>query len=195
MREMEFEQPLLTLRPKFLPVVTLLSQIPAQIFVTIWAAGCGAMCVIFAPFAFPVIPSWLQPSDGTESLTGYRLAFIAPIVIFALLFFFGVPLVGYLRKRRVYAKTEYRFFRNSLEYYEGFFTVERKTINYQAITEITVREGPIQRMYGLGSLVLSTAATGTQTGASRSGIILADLEEPEKVYRQVRELMPMHRST
>jgi membrane protein YdbS with pleckstrin-like domain len=183
---MEYEQPLLTLRPKFLSIATLLSLIPIQLFLTIWA---GLFCGGFVSFPLQVIPFLQQQPEGTEVPPEFLLTCLGPIGFFALLAFFGVPIIGYLSKKRRYAMTEYRFFPTSLEYYEGFFTVERKTIDYRVITEIIVRKGPVQRMYGLGSLVLSTAATSTGSGASRSGIVLADLESPEKLYHQVRGFM------
>lgn len=188
---MEIEQPLFTLRPKFVPIVALLSQIPVQIIITLLLTPfCGIATVI----SLEMISFLLQLSGAMDTLTRFQVPGLLPFAIFALLFFFGVPIVGYLSKWRTYRKTEYRFFRTSLEYYEGFFTLERKIIDYQAIAEITVSEGPVQQKYGLGSLKLSTAATGRESGASRSGIRLDDIENPRTIYRKVRELMRTQRS-
>jgi len=45
-------------------------------------------------------------------------------------------------------------------------------------------------MYGLGMIILSTPATGSEgTGRARSGIRVADIENPDLVYSQVKELV------
>lgn len=186
---MEIEQPLLTMRPKFVPILGLLSQIPIQIYFTIVASIFSFFIV---SFPFQTLTSFLQTSDDAQALTGFRVPILVPVIVIALFDLIVLPITGYLLMRRRYAMTEYRFFRSNLEYYEGFFTIERKTIDYQAIAEITVREGPLQQKFGLGRLELSTTATGTESGVSRSGIELSDLEEPQKAYRQVRELMRKH---
>ena len=164
---------------------SLLSIIPLQLFFTVWAGGfCGG----FVAFPLGLIPM-IQAPPGTEMAAEYFLTCLAPVAFFAVPAFFGVPIVAYWSKKRRYAKPEYRFFPTSLEYYEGFFTVEQKTIDYRVITEVTVRKGPIQRMYGLGDLFLSTPATGTVAGASRSGAVLSDIEHPDELYQQVRGLI------
>jgi len=110
-------------------------------------------------------------------------------VFFGCLFFFGIPLLVYTAKKRTYAQTEYRFFRNRLEYAEGFWTAENKTIKYDKITETAMRRGIIQRKYGLGTIFLATPATGFQQGRAMSGIRIRDVEEPEKVYEAVEKLI------
>ncbi|MFQ5695178.1 MAG: hypothetical protein ACE5HB_04240 [Terriglobia bacterium] len=41
----------------------------------------------------------------------------------------------------------------------------------------------------LGTVVLSTPATGISRGRARSGIQVRDIENPDQVYRQVKELI------
>ena len=44
-------------------------------------------------------------------------------------------------------QAEYRFFPTSLEYHQGFFTVEQETIDYRAITVSPgAKDGSIARM-------------------------------------------------
>ena len=77
-----------------------------------------------------------------------------------------------------------------MEYYEGFFSVEEKTIRYKSITEVYLRKGVFQKMYGLGTIVLSTPATGSQgANHSRSGIRVVDIENPDRVYTKIKELI------
>ncbi len=160
------------LRPRFVGWVTVLSLLPIQLFLTVWGAGffggfgLGAVKALNLP-----LPPWFT------------------FVFFGCLFFFGIPLLVYTAKKRTYVQTEYRFFRDRLEYAEGFWTAENKTIKYDKITETAMRRGIIQRKYGLGTIFLATPATGFRQGRAMSGIRIRDVEEPEKVYDAVEKLI------
>lgn len=172
-REPDSEEPLLVLRPRFIGWVTTLSLLPIQLFMTIWGAlflgGFSRLAV--EGFDLP-LPPWVT------------------FVFFGCLFFFGIPLIVYSAKKKTYAQTEYRFFRNRLEYAEGFWTAENKTIKYDKVTETAMRRGIIQRKYGLGTIFLSTQATGFQKGrVAMSGIRIRDIEQPEKVYEAVEKMI------
>lgn len=163
---------LFVLRPRFIGWVTALSVLPIQIFMTIWGALFLGGFSMFAVNGLGLpLPQWV------------------PFVFFAALFFFGVPLVVYNAKNRTYAKTEYRFYRDRLEYAEGFWTAENKTIGFSNVTETALRRGVVQRRYGLGTVFLATPATGFQHGKAHSGIRICDIEEPEKVYAAIQELV------
>jgi membrane protein YdbS with pleckstrin-like domain len=152
--------------------VAALSVLPIQLFLTVWGAGfCGGFGLAAVKALHLPLPPWFT------------------FVFFGCLFFFGIPLVVYTAKKRTYAQTEYRFFGNRLEYAEGFWTAENKTIKYDKVTETAVRRGIIQRKYGLGTIFLATPATGFQQGRAMSGIRVQDVEEPEKVYEAVQKLI------
>ena len=171
------EQPLMVLRPRFIGWVTAMSVVPIQLFMTVWAGGfCGGFSTAGV--------------QGLKSLgLGSAIPSWFPFVFFACLAFFGIPGVVYLSKKRSYARTEYRFFADRLEYFEGFLTIQQKTIDYRFVQEVTVQKGLVQRRYGLGTIVLATPATGTESGTSRSGIRVADVEDPDTVYEEVRRLV------
>jgi membrane protein YdbS with pleckstrin-like domain len=165
-------QPILTLRPVFIPWVTVVAVLPLQIFFTIWGAGfCGGFGMFAAKGVGVSLPSWFT------------------FVFFGLLFFFGIPILTYVARKRTYADTEYRFYPDRLEYAEGFWTAENKTINYRAINEASLRRGVIQRKYGLGTIYLATPATGISQGRASSGISIADIPESEDVYNTVQQLI------
>ena len=168
------DNPVLVLKPVFVPWVVVLSILPLQIFFTLWGAGfCSGFSLVGLQMLGweDVAPRWF------------------PFVFFGGLFFFGLPLVVYFVKKKTYERTEYRFFTDHLEYYEGFFNVEQKSMPYKNVTEVYLRKGIIQSMYGLGTIVLSTPATGMQSGVARSGIQVSDIPNPDEVYRQVKELV------
>ncbi len=165
-------EPVLVMRPRFIGWVTVLAVLPFQLFLTVWGAGFFGGFGMFAVKALGLpVPPWFT------------------FVFFGCLFFFGLPLLVYTAKKRTYAQTEYRFYRNRLEYAEGFWTAENKTVKYDKVTETAMRRGIIQRRYGLGTIFLATPATGFQQGKAMSGIRIRDVEQPEKVFDAVERLI------
>lgn len=157
---------LLTLRPVFIPRVILPLVITVQLFFTIGGAPFGVI-INLAVQAFKLpLPKWF----------GY--------VFVGGLFFFGIPLPLYMIIKKMYAHSEYQFFRGRLEYTEGVRTVEKKTIKYDDITEITMRRGGSQKMYGLGTIELATPAKSPE-----DDVEIRDIEEPEKVFETIQEIL------
>jgi membrane protein YdbS with pleckstrin-like domain len=113
----------------------------------------------------------------------------APFAVAGAAFFVGIPLLVYFTRQKTYAQTEYRFYPDKLDYFEGFFTTEEKSIQYDYITEVNLRRGVFQKMYGLGTIVLSTPATGMVSGRMRSGILIADIPNADRVYSQIKDLL------
>ncbi|MEJ2701688.1 MAG: PH domain-containing protein, partial [Sedimentisphaerales bacterium] len=141
MQQVDDSTPLLVIRPVFVPWVTIAGMLPVQIFMTIWGGGFFGGFGMFAVKALGLnLPSW------------FTFAF------FGALFFFGLPLLAYSAGKRTVDKTEYRFYADRLEYAEGFWTAEQKSIKYSDVKEVSLRQGVIQRKYGLGTLHLSTAS-------------------------------------
>lgn len=164
--------PIITARPVFIPWVAVASIVPIQLFATLWATGFLGGFGLFAIQALELnLPQWL------------------PFAFFGVLAFFGIPIVLYYAKKKTYATTEYIFYRDRLEYAEGFWTTENKTIKYKNITETNLRKGVIQKQYGLGTIILSTPATGTQQGRAKSGVSVTDIENTEEIYKKVQKLM------
>ena len=162
----------LVLRPVFVPWVTLVSVIPLQIFFTIWG------CIFFGGFSIPISHFIFHKDPGFWSF-----------IFFGLLFFFGIPIFVYNVKKKSYEKTVYVFYDDHLEYYEGFWTLEKKSINYNRITEISLRRGIIQKKYGLGTIFLSTPATGYSRGRARSGIAILDIPKADYVYKVLKNII------
>ncbi len=165
-------RPVLTVRPFFSPLVTLIKQIPLQLLITAWGA---AVFGIAGYFIIKYLDLDLYPW------------FFA--ILFGCLFFFITPVVVLFRMTHRYAKTEYRFYKNRLEYSEGAFIVGDTSISYDGIIEINMIRGIFSRLFRLGTIVLSTAATGDIISHSRRNILIQDIEYPEVVYRKIRHLI------
>jgi membrane protein YdbS with pleckstrin-like domain len=167
----ESNVPVLTVKPVFIPWAVMLSILPIHIFMTIWGGGFFGGFSMFAVQALGLgLPGW------------------STFVFFGAVFFFAIPIVAYTTQKKTYAKTEYRFYQTKLDYYEGFFTTEEKTIDYKNITEVNLVRGIIQKKYGLGTIVLSTPATSAHARA-RSGIRIQSIPNGDQVYRQVKDMI------
>jgi membrane protein YdbS with pleckstrin-like domain len=173
-----------SMRPVFVGWIAFLIQLPLQLFLTFWAGGFlgGLLGGLF--------------SSGPD----HRIA-PASFVICGAVGFIAVPLVAYLGKKLNYARTEYRFYADRLEFEEGFFTLNKKVIKYRDVKEVSLRRGFLQRSCGLGTIYLATLATGTGGGRtnpfyalgfgniSASGVGVRDVREPEQVFERVRKLV------
>jgi uncharacterized membrane protein YdbT with pleckstrin-like domain len=170
---------LFSVRPVFIGWIALLVQLPLQLFFTFWAGGFfGAMTSTLHIF----------PKDSA-----------VPFIFFGMLAFFGIPAVAYIGKKLNYTRTEYRFFADHLEFEEGFFSINKKVINFRDVKEVTLRKGILQRIYGLGTIYLATLATGSSRGSnpfvalgfgnvSASGISVRDIANPDQAFDKIRQL-------
>ena len=170
-----------SVKPVFIGWIALLTQLPLQIFFTVWTGG------FFGGLTFPLVAR------------GSHITFI----FFGGIAFFGIPLVAYFGKKLNYSRTEYRFYDDRLEFEEGFFTLNKKIIRYKDIRETTLRKGMLQRIYGLGSVYLATLATGSSRNpnvfsafgfgnVSASGITVRDVQTPDEIYDKIRALVDKH---
>ena len=164
--------------------IALLYQLPFQLFFTLWS-GAFFGGLIGTLHAFP----------RNSPL---------PFVLFAAIAFFGFPLVAYFAKKLNYARTEYKFSEDRLEFDEGFFTVTEKVVKFRDVKEVTLRKTIFQRIYDLGTIYLATDATGSSGrtnvfnalgfgNISASGVGVCDIPNPDEIYERVRRLVDTQR--
>jgi membrane protein YdbS with pleckstrin-like domain len=170
----------LSLRPVFIGWITLLMQLPLQLFFAIWAG------VFFGG----MLTSFGRVPVNTETLS----------VAIGAIVFVAFPVVVYTVKKLNYARTEYRFYPDRLEFDEGFFTINRKVIKFHDVKEVTLRKGILQRIYGLGSIYLATLATGSTRSAnpfaafgfgnvSASGVSVRDIPNPDDAFDKIKSMV------
>jgi membrane protein YdbS with pleckstrin-like domain len=169
-----------SLRPVFIGWATIISLLPLQLFSAAWAG-------IF----FGILIQWLQVRSRVP-----WFPYAAPAAVM----FFGIFVLGFFGKRLNYNRTECRFYDDRLEFEEGFFAVNRKTIRFRDVKEMTLHKGILQRLCGLGTIYLGTVATGAMSisnpfaslglvNASASGILLRDIPDPDAAFEKIREVV------
>ncbi len=174
-----------SLKPVYVGWTTVLAQLPLQLFLT-----------VFSTFFFGMIVTAIITAGDFEP----QDIFMGPGLLFGALAFFGVPLIICIGKKMNYARTEYRFYKDHLEFEEGFLTIRKKEIRYADVKEITMRRGVLQRLYGLGTIYLATMATGTSSDSqpfsniaigsvSSSGVSVRDVRDPEAAYEKIRRIV------
>jgi len=170
----------LSIKPVFIGWITLVMQLPMQLFFTVWCGGFfGGMGSVAGLF----------PKDSRS----------ASYVIGAVTFL-AIPIVAYVGKKLNYGRTEYRFYPDRLEFDEGFFSINKKIIKFRDVKETTLRKGILQRTYGLGSIYLATLATGSTRNTNpfvalgfgnvtASGAVVRDISDPDGTFEKVRQLV------
>lgn len=177
-----------SLKPVFIGWITLLAQLPLQLFLTFWAA------LFFGGITTAVFGGLADDFDAATFFTA------APFEVFGAMAFFGIPAVVYFGKKLNYANAEYRFFNDHLELQEGFFSVNRKQVRYADVKEVTLHKGFFQRMCGLGTVYLATLATGSSPESnafsslgfgniSASGVSIRDIADPDREYERIRQMV------
>ena len=170
----------LSVKPVFVGWIALLTQLPLQLFFTVWAA-------LF--FGGMITSTGLFPKNSWSAF-----------YVIGAIVFFAIPIVAYVGKKLNYSRTEYRFYSDRLEFDEGFFSVNKKVIKFRDVKETTLRKGILQRICGLGSIDLATLATGSTRNTnpfvalgfgnvSASGVIVRDIGDPDDAFDKIRRLV------
>jgi membrane protein YdbS with pleckstrin-like domain len=172
-------------RPKFVFWTSVLAQVPLQLFFAFWAGGFfGGLLTALLPAA----------AASMSRHVG------SPFVTFGQMVLCLFPIATLSVKWLNYRNTVYRIYSDRIQIQEGFLTQHRKELQLSSIREISLRQGMLQRLVGLGSVYLASLATGqglswqssaTLGGTSTfgSGAMLMDLVDPEAAYEKLRGLL------
>ncbi|MFW9854452.1 MAG: PH domain-containing protein [Candidatus Thorarchaeota archaeon] len=173
------ETPVIVLKPKFLTFVALLRSMMIAIFMGLFG-GLGALMVGLAAGG--------QPTAGSAIDSNTLTMFIGGTIGF---FIIGMILYVWYRKTSL-DHIEYRIFPNRIEYFEGLFTVEQKTVKFADVSEIYLRKGVFQKRFNVGSIFLTTKGgmfpVLGMRGALGGGMALRNIENPDGIYQQLKEL-------
>ena len=90
--------------------------------------------------------------------------------------FLGIAYGKYWVLKRGLEKMDYKFYDSKIEYYDWFLVKNRKTIKISRITEVSQSRWIIERIFGLGTINISTA------GSIWYEISMSYLENSDDVY-------------
>jgi membrane protein YdbS with pleckstrin-like domain len=131
----------------------------------------------------------------------YRIdAGLPGFVAFSAIGFMVAPLGIAAAVKLNYARTEYRFYPDRLEYEQGFFVVRKKTIMFRDMKEVTLRQGVSQRKCGLGTIDISTQALDVDapspqaarfgfTPGATSGASVQDIPDPDRTFDRIKGMV------
>ena len=165
------QKPLLVVRPKLVAWVAIVGGIFPALFGTVFVGMFGGM---FGGMFMLKVLNLSAPATAT---------IITVLLVTVFLVFLLLP---YIVHSKTYQKTRYGFYANHLEYFEGFWTVEKKIIRYDQITDIHVRRGVVQKSHNIGTITLSTMGSGPEM---RSGIRMADIPNPDALADKITDLI------
>lgn len=97
-------------------------------------------------------------------------------------------IVFYFQLKNTQAKT-YHFFRDRIEFSEGFLTVRKKTIKYDRITDLGLVQGWLwEKFMNVSRINISTA------GTAGNELVLRDIANGEMEYQKVQSFVNASRS-
>ena len=179
-RDISDEAPII-LKPKFLTLVVFLKAIPGAVFLALF----GGITVMMLS---PMMTGIITVGDDADINMAVMMFTVGALT------FFILPLILVIwYKKTALGHIEYRIFPNRIEYFEGFFTVEQKTIKFADVTEIYLRKGMLQKRKNLGSIFLMSKGMmvpmlGMMKGGLPGAMILRDIEDPDAIYQQLKQL-------
>jgi membrane protein YdbS with pleckstrin-like domain len=142
-------------------------------------------------------------NGGSVVVTLYRLGEIA-----AWVFFVGQAVFSLAVLRLDFDMRWYILSDRSLRIREGILTVREKTMTYANIQNISIRQNPIQRLFGIYDVEVRSAGggAGESQGGSLSMVSMGDMNQshvahfrgidnPEEIRTAIRERIRLHRDS
>ncbi|MFX1319682.1 MAG: PH domain-containing protein [Promethearchaeota archaeon] len=94
-----------------------------------------------------------------------------------------------------YSRIRYSIQDDEIVVSRGVITLTRRVVPVRAITNVSLRRGPYDRLLGIGSMKIETAGQmGAQSGKPSPELALDGLENYEKVNNQILDLVRRYRS-
>lgn len=153
--------------------------VPAQV----WAiAPLASAFVAYFPAMFVFVVSNVI-HGGFDPVTGYAVAtfvvaFLIAMTLFAIKFFYEP------------SHTSYAVYTDRVEYTEGLFNRQQRTVFFDHVIDVQLTEGLLQRMQGAGTvrLVTQQLVSSGEGKLSNRRIDLSNVPKPQEIYELLREI-------
>ena len=147
-----------------------------------------AVCALPSFFAISFFPALFGRAVDGEFTQVSLFAVGYPFLIWFLInIFFSFIYVAY--KIKTYEASQYIFTNDRVDYSESFLNQEEKELTYSRVIEVIHKRNVLQRLFGIGSIILQTQATSYDTKHNTSGIRIPDLLESKKKYNEVKAIV------
>jgi membrane protein YdbS with pleckstrin-like domain len=138
-----------------------------------------------------ITPQFIFSQHFSASLLCFAIAScfcyaIFPQILLLALFSLIASLAISFYVKILYKKTKHEFFSDRLSYSESFLNQYFKEISYKKINEAQLVKGVWQRSFGLGTIILTTSATGN------AGVRIVNIENLEENYQKIRYFLKNH---
>lgn len=150
------EKPYLILKPRIIAGI-----LPKFVYTMLFLLVVGVY-LLFSFLRFPEFSSWFL---------------IIPLI------FIVIPLISIFVSYMNLRAREYRFFSDRAEFYEGFLNINRTVVRYERVTHVTFRKSVWERIWGTGTVMLSTAGTAWQE------LKISYIRNPEKTYEDIQNIL------
>jgi uncharacterized membrane protein YdbT with pleckstrin-like domain len=147
---------------------------------------CGTLLIICLPVGVPLIIAAVALS--TQGKPSGWLLLLIPVLVLVLVIFFRLFALAILRldfEKRWYVITD-----RSLRIREGVVNVSEMTVNFANVQNLSISQGPIQRVLGIADLQVETAGGGgpRQEGRTAQNLHIAKFRGIDNAH-EVRELI------
>jgi membrane protein YdbS with pleckstrin-like domain len=126
------------------------------------------------------------------------LALIAPLVVILI----APDVIAYVAIHLRYDTTWYVLTDRSLRIRRGIWVMHETTISFENVQNVEVRQGPLQRYFGIADVVVQTAGGGARHSKGESGAslsahigILQGLDDAQAVRTMILDRVRRSRST
>jgi len=121
-----------------------------------------------------ILLGWLMSFDKDIGTSGARIVFIVTAIADAVWWVPAMLLTG-----PYYRSLSYEIQDDEVIMHVGIWTKSVKHVPYRTVTNLTVKRGILDRLFGLGTLKIQTAGMSGTTGAEES---LEGLDNVQEVY-------------
>lgn len=159
-------KPLLSIKPnvKIAIISTIIPLIPTGLF-----------------FILPFLGIFISLIVGVFTQSNILLSILGliGILLFMGVIFIGIPFYSY----KYYSNISYYFYEDRVEYFDGFFNVQKHTIPYKRITNSNSFQSLLDRVLGVHTITIETA------GSSQSQIKIKFVNNGEELNNKILEIL------
>lgn len=161
-------KPVFVLKPRSVPFIICMRYLPMQLNFSLTGGLIFGLLVVVYHF-----------------FTGTSIHPFRPFIFFGCFFFITILCMLMLSYFKTIKSVRYEFYKDRVEYYDGFWHVHQKVLYYKHISEIRLKRNLFQRCLNLGTVHLTVPTMGT----NYPGLYIWDIEHPRENLEKIEKLV------